>query len=643
MPGKSTILALTVLFSGFVISAQEKEASRPPTTVQWSLSKDFTEEINIPLDTLFPLFHRYRIADKYSPFNAWMGNYGQPLYQINFFDRITNPDMFLYRYYYPFMYLPSNPVFMNTRVPFTEMVFTYAGPREMADQTFRIRHSQNVNRYLNFGLIYDIIYSLGQYSYQRTDDKSFTFFSSYTGQKYKLYFSSGINSLTTFENGGITDEEQLKTFKTRDVEVRLGALNKARNVLKNSNILLVQRLSLTGKPQKRDSISTPREGIRGLNGTISHIFIWERTRRSYSDSYPLSGFYDTSHIYISRTVTFDSLSERSIKNTLRFDFSTDPERKFRLGGGVGISNELFRYSQIIPSAENPPSDTVHWTHHNNLLKGSLFNDIGEKFKWRATGELYLTGYRAGDFIADGYIYKVFGQKEKGISLKITGGFSSVKPSVWVFRWGSNHFVWDNNFLKEFRVNAGAEVSYPYRRLNTRFNYTVIDNFTDFGPDSMPAQHRGGLSVAALYGEKELSLWKFHLSNQILIQKSSNRDILDLPLITLRTAGFFEHNFYFKLTGGNLNTQIGVELFYNTKYYGYGYVPATGSYFRQNKTLIGNYPYINAFLNVKIKRTRVFLVLDHINSGFTGYNYFMVPGYPMNVRAFRYGLAWTFYD
>ncbi|MGB4293431.1 MAG: putative porin, partial [Bacteroidales bacterium] len=232
---------------------------------------------------------------------------------------------------------------------------------------------------------------------------------------------------------------------------------------------------------------------------------------------------------------------------------------------------------------------------------------------------------------------------KGISLKITGGFSSVKPSVWVFRWGSNHFVWDNNFLKEFRVNAGSEVSYPYRRLNTRFNYTVLDNYTDFGPDSMPAQHRGGLSVAALYAEKELSLWKFHLSNQILIQKSSNRDILDLPLITLRTAGFFEHNFYFKLTGGNLNTQIGVELFYNTKYYGYGYVPATGSYFRQNKTLIGNYPYINAFLNVKIKRTRVFLVLDHINSGFTGYNYFMVPGYPMNVRVFRYGLAWTFYD
>ena len=59
----------------------------------------------------------------------------------------------------------------------------------------------------------------------------------------------------------------------------------------------------------------------------------------------LSGFYDTT-IYISKVVTFDSLYSRSIKNTVRFDFTTDETRKFRLGGGVGIRNEIFRYSQI---------------------------------------------------------------------------------------------------------------------------------------------------------------------------------------------------------------------------------------------------------------------------------------------------------
>ena len=65
---------------------------------------------------------------------------------MNFFDRITDPDKFLYSSYYPFMHLLPNTIFMNTQVPFTELDWTFAGPRETSEQTFRIRHSQNVNR-----------------------------------------------------------------------------------------------------------------------------------------------------------------------------------------------------------------------------------------------------------------------------------------------------------------------------------------------------------------------------------------------------------------------------------------------------------------------------------------------------------------
>jgi hypothetical protein len=215
--------------------------------------------------------------------------------------------------------------------------------------------------------------------------------------------------------------------------------------------------------------------------------------------------------------------------------------------------------------------------------------------------------------------------------------------VWYNTWGSNNFRWQNSFLKEFRINVGTEISYPARRTTVRFNYVIIDNYTDFGQDTLPSQFTSGLSVAALYLKKELSAWKFHLANDILIQKSTNKTVLDLPLITVKSAGFFEHNFHFKMTNGNLLTQIGVEVLYNTPYHGYGYMPAIGRFYRQNEILTGNYPYINAFLNIKLKRTRFFLMYDHVNSGMTGYNYFMVPSYPMNIRMFKYGLAWTFYD
>ena len=73
------------------------------------------------------------------------------------------------------------------------------------------------------------------------------------------------------------------------------------------------------------------------------------------------------------------------------------------------------------------------------------------------------------------------------------------------------------------------------------------------------------------------------------------------------------------------------------------MPATGRFFRQDESNTGNYPFVNVFLNFKVKRTRVFIMFDHVNAGFMGYNYDMIPYYPMNIRMFRYGLAWTFYD
>ena len=212
----------------------------------WHLSSDYSEEVPVVFDTVFSLFNRYKITDKYSPVNANLGSYGLPFYQINFFDRITDPDKFLYNMYYPLMHVPDNAVFLNTQVPFTELLWSFAGPRETAEQTFRVMHSQNINRFWNFGLIFDIVYNQGQYNYQRAEDKNFALWTSYTGTKYKLYFSAGINNMKAFENGGIISKDDLPMDNTRDIPVNLGGLNKASSLLKNRNLLLVQKLTFGG-------------------------------------------------------------------------------------------------------------------------------------------------------------------------------------------------------------------------------------------------------------------------------------------------------------------------------------------------------------------------------------------------------------
>ena len=615
---------------------------KPRILREWTLSPDYSEEVNIPIDTVFSLSNRVKIADKYSPVNATLGNYGLPFYQLSFFDRVTDPEKFLYAYYYPLMHLPSNAVFMNTQVPFTELDWSFAGPVANSEQTFRVRHSQNISRFINFGLIYDIVFSLGQYNYQRSADKTFTFYSSYTGEKYKVYFSAGINNLLSYENGGIIMISDLNQPNTFDVPTQLGALDKANSDLKNHNILLVQRYTIGGNPVvKKDSTSHKRSGFFGLSGTFSHIFMFENNARTYKDADPTSGFYE--NIFITKTVTSDSVYSRTIKNTVRFDFSTDETRKFALGGGAGIRNEISRYYFIVPTPF-PLFAAPSILHENsNVLIGKLFNNIGNKFGWQATGELYATGYRAGDFNLNGEISKSFDWKKGRASWLITGSMKNTQPSIWFDRWGGNNFGWDKNLKKEFRIDLGTTFKYPARKTELKLNYAIIKNYVDFDTTAHPSQYSGGLSVASVAVKNELRAWKFHLASDVIIQKTSNSEILDLPLVTVRSAGYFEQLIRFLKTGGKLNLQLGVDVTYNTVYHPYAYMPATGRFYRQDNVTAGDYPFINVFLNLKIKRTRIFVMFDHVNSKLMGYDYLMVPSYPMNIRMLRYGLAWTFYD
>lgn len=637
----------TYFISDSVVFVQDELPSpEPPDTVrppkilrQWTLSPDFSEEVPVLVDTIFNMSHRSRIADKYSPVNAMLGNYGLPSYPLHFFDRVTDPDKFLYAHYYPFMYVPDKAVFMNTQFPFTELNWTFGGQRRTSEQTFRVRHSQNVNRFLNFGVIYDIIYSLGQFSYQRADDKNFTFHTSYTGNRYKMYFSAGVNNLTSFENGGIADSVDLsKTSNMRDVLVNLGGASKAVSTLKNKSLLLVQRYTIGGSSQGNGKETETQSGI---TGTFSHIFAFESNRRQYVDELPTSGFYDSVYINVPNRPTHDSLFSSTIKNTLRFDFAIGENRKFKLGLGGGIRNEAYRFSQIVPAFDTTIADTTGRGRISNVLTGRLYSSFGNNFRWLATGDLFINGYRTGDFNIDGNIKKSFNFRKGTADWVITGGLANRQPSYWLQRWGSTHFVWNRNMNKEFRLNVGTGFIFPARNTDIALNYTIINNYTGFDTIAMPFQHDEALSVAALKISKGLRLWKFHLASDVILQQSSNTKVLDLPFLTLRSAAYFEHLFRFPATKGELNTQLGADITFNSEYHPYAYMPATGRFYNQESFTSGSYPYINVFVNLKLKRTRIFIMFDHLNAGLNGY--FMVPSYPMNMRMMRYGFAWTFYD
>jgi hypothetical protein len=620
----------------------------------YTLSSDYAETVAVDFDTVITGFQEYRKIDKITPFYASLGNYGLPLLELDFFKRNSVYDHQVYQFLKPYMHHTGNKTFIDTQVPFTEAKFTFGGPRTLAEQYLGLRHSQNVNRFLNVGLDLDIINSLGQYSYQSTDNRSFTLHSSYLGPKYKLYAAWSSNNMTRKENGGVIYEDSditgvdnpsfLADYDTRDVAVNLGRLNSAESSLKNMNMILVQRYRVGGeRTDKADTaINTSSQKLEGI---FTHILSYDRTQRSYYDLTPLGGFYDTTYISndTNNLYTNDSLFNRVFKNTFRFDFGTGESARFRLNLGVGIRNELNIYKQVVPTYNSQFADTISWKNSSNALIGRVYNRIGDKFSWESSGEIWFTGYRAGDFDLRGSISKLFGEGKSLIGIVGEGNLASSTPSWWQNSWGSNHFVWDNSFDKEVVTQAGGRLTLPGYNLKLSLDYALLTNHIYFGRSALPQQFNGSISLLSARLEKNFNLWKIRFNNQVLFQSVSHNDIIPLPLLAVKSTLFFDHEFYFESTNGKLKMQLGLEALYHTSYFASGFMPATGIFYLQDRTETGNYPYINAFASLKLKRTRIFVSMDHVNWGLSGYNYFMTPGYPMPVRTLKYGVAWTFYN
>jgi outer membrane receptor protein involved in Fe transport len=93
----------------------------------------------------------------------------------------------------------------------------------------------------------------------------------------------------------------------------------------------------------------------------------------------------------------------------------------------------------------------------------------------------------------------------------------------------------------------------------------------------------------------------------------------------------------------LTAQFGVSAFYRTKFYADAYNPAIGQFYLQRDKLIGNYPLVDVFVNLKWKKAIIFLKYEHVNQGVPNNEYFATYRYPMNPRVFKFGISWMFYD
>ena len=212
----------------------------------------------------------------------------------------------------------------------------------------------------------------------------------------------------------------------------------------------------------------------------------------------------------------------------------------------------------------------------------------------------------------------------------------------VLKYRSTLFNWINKFIKQNEAAIVIAYSLPCIRLDISLSGYYNENRIYFNPDAVPAQLEDPMFSGAFSLSKRFSAGPFRSSLNLMAQYSSS-PIIRLPLFTGSSSTFMHHDIRFKKTDGVLELEYGFDLRYNTRFTGYAYMPATGFFYRQDDIRVGNYPWLDLFAQIKVKRTRLFVEWCHTFSGLLAANSFSVAHYPYMRPHLKYGVYWHFYD
>jgi hypothetical protein len=586
---------------------------------------------SIELDTLLDYFHLYNPVYDNAYTVSYLGNYGSPSLNNHFFGRDYNVNFFFAQSRDPYILSLSEIDYFNTTTPYTRLDFSQSENKTKNNETrFNVIHSQNINPYLNFTFKVNLGKSAGQYLFQETKHNAVSLYSSY--DKENVAFNAGFisNSVKNQENGGLVSEDLLES--DRDPEYWQVNLTESNSHF-NSTYFFANTEYRLGKYIANDS--TDWEQFRPIAGII-YSFSYERHMQKFIDEEDtLNDFFDNT--YFDDAYTTDSIRFHLLNNLIQLKQYENANRKFSFGKRAFIGHEFVTASS--PGLSHEERFRQNRKYTNIYVGGGIFRESGKFWKWNFDGKFYFAGRSIGQTELNGIIAKPLQFMGDSLaSIRFTGSLTNRKPNIFQEEFSSNHYRWKNDLSMEQRLVAGAEFRMPKRKFKAGMNYALINNFLYVDTLGLPSQTSKELLILSAYLDKDFNYRGLHLRTRLLWQKASNEEYVHLPEFSAFVSGFFQFTI-----SKVLHTQLGFDARYNTKYYADAYSPATGLFYLQNDKQYGNYPFIDVYAGLKLKRTRFFFKVMNVGTNFLSGEYITTPLYPMYRSTFRLGLSWSFYD
>lgn len=639
------------------------EKSIPSVIKNWQLTDYGAVFEKSKLDTTLNFFHDYQPYNKISFSNTFTGTLGGAYLANDFFKRTYNSDFYFYHSFDVYSLFPNQIQYFNTTTPYSLLDYSQSENKSIQTETrFNVFHSQNVNEKLNLAFFYNQARSKGYYDDDEDDSKyhNVGLFGSYQSDKVVVHGNVIFNRVRTEEDGGVEAGQDLNAD-----ELNLN-LSDARAEITNNTVHFANEYRIGKYIEEKDTTDEEYviEKFIPRTGFIYDVEISGNKRGFFKDDVT-DGFFENT--YLNEKETADETQYTRLTNVFQIKFYEAPDRKYTFGKRIYIGNDQLWYR--FPEMDNSSTEYVFnlpqyfametgkyifqgykWNiapstqysfkrrQNNSFLGGAIYRAEGKFWQWNASGKMYFGGYRSGQTELEGYINKPLIIGADTTSLRVEGSLKTLVPDYFEQNYFSNHFRWRNHFNNINEMIIRGKINSQKYKASVGVNYALIGNFIYNDEDALPTQAKRELLILSAWLDKDFESTHWLIRSRILWQSASETDYIHLPDF----AAYLSLN-YRTLISKVMYAQFGFDARYTTKFYADAYEPATARFYLQNEQQIGNYPFVDFHVDLKLKRTRVFFNLMNVTSGLLDGNFWAAPSYPLYKRTYRIGVAWSFYN
>lgn len=627
-----------------------------------------------PLDTNSLNYGNSTLVENKSLAVGYLANLGSPAQTKIFSERKEARDFIFADAYDYYITTPENAYYYNTKIPYTNVMYTTAGGSTNKEEQLKGTLTMNFGKKINVGADFDYIYGRGHYKNNGNKLLSYRFFGSYQTDRYEMHAYLDNFNFVNYENGGMANDSTIshpdeyfpegRPSDTKSYDVRY--LAEAWNRVRGKRYFLTHRYNLgfTRELEETDEEGNVIEQFIPVSSIIHTIDYNDNRRRFISHN---TALMDSSYIVDDNGQRFpriyglgatlnDQTSAWNLKNTIGLSlregfqdwakfgltaFVTLEKRRFKLEPRIeGINygeygrGPYFSVDNI--DLKNFPTANIY-DEFSTYVGAELSKRQGSILTYNARGELCMVGSDIGEFRVVGDLQTRFKLFKKDAIIRANAYIKNVTPAFYLRHNHSRYFWWDNPNLNMIQqIYAGGEVYLESTGTTLKAGVESIQNYVYLNKQGVPEQHGSNLQVISARIKQDFRFRAFGWENEACWQLSSDKSVLPLPSLSAYSNMYLA----FKLAKV-LTVQLGVSVYYTTAYYAPYYEPATQQFQVQDEVKVGNYPLVNAYVNFHLKQARFFVMAYNLSSKFAEPNYFSLAHYPLNPMVLKMGIAVTF--